>query len=212
MKTRLILIATVLLSINLFAQKNNDDEKVNDRIYFIVGVGSSYVPQKLYNMPAIDRSNNNVIIEKGQNVKTNLSLGIVYTPYFGDFPARDRSSIRVPHGFSLAAFFNPVNITKATSTQSLFDVVDVGFGAGWKSASNFLILGTIEFFGARQPRAWFLEKYRGNNSPFLINDAPQLSFDINDNDVFQTKIVTSIGIKFCYTFSVVNNFHYKDKN
>ena len=74
MKTRLILLATVLLSINLFAQKNNDDEKVNDRIYFIVGVGSSYVPQKLYNMPAIDRSNNNVIIEKGQNVKTNLSF------------------------------------------------------------------------------------------------------------------------------------------
>ena len=137
-------------------------------------------------------------------------LGIVYTPYFSTFNSKDKTPIRVTHGLSYAAFFNPVNISKATNTQTFMDVMDVGFGIGWKSASNFLILGTIEFFGARQPRDWFIEKYKNNNNSFLINDSPQLSFDINDNDIFQTKVFTSVGIKFCYTFDVIKNFNYKE--
>ena len=191
-------------------QEKDSDDKVNDRIYFIVGIGTSYIPTKLYNMPAVDKTTNNVIIENGQKIKTNLSLGIVYTPYFSTFNSKDKTPIRVTHGLSYAAFFNPVNISKATNTQTFMDVMDVGFGIGWKSASNFLILGTIEFFGARQPRDWFIEKYKNNNNSFLINDSPQLSFDINDNDIFQTKVFTSVGIKFCYTFDVIKNFNYKE--
>lgn len=206
----LALTALVFINLTAIAQSPNasDADKIkNSRISFVLGVGASYVPAKLYQNPAINKTNNNVIIEEGQKQKTNLSLGIVYTPYLYKIKFADGSEEKVPMKISFAAFINPVNLTKASNAQSFFDITDFGVGLGYKFAGNVMIMGTAEWFGVRQPRKWFIDDYKGNNKPFLINNAPQQSFDLSDNNIFENKIVTTFGFKICYTFDIIKSYY-----
>ena len=183
------------------------------RISFVLGVGSSVFPYQLYQNPAVDKSlNNNVIIEKGQHIKTNLSFGIVYTPFLYKFIDADHPQGEiVAKGLSLATFINPVNLTKASDAQSFFSATDFGVGIGYKFVGSLMILGTIEFFSVNQPRDWFIEKYKSNDKNFSVPGTGgttnvQQSFDLNDSNIFRSRIIPTIGFKVCYTFDIIKTY------
>lgn len=178
----------------------------NNRISFVLGIGSAFVLDQLYQNPAINLNNNNVMLEKAQHLKTNLTFGIVYTPYLYKITYKDGKSETMPKGISFATFINPIALTKATENQSFFNMTDFGVGIGYKFAGSIMVMGTFEFLGVRQPKNWFIEEYQNNNRQYSVNGSPQLSFDVNDNNVFQSKIATTIGFKVCYTFDIVKNF------
>ncbi|TKC12676.1 hypothetical protein FA048_03390 [Pedobacter polaris] len=78
---------TLLRDLN--KQKSELDQKINqlgstepknNRISFVLGIGASYVANTLHQNPSVNLNNNNVIIEKAQKVKTNVTFGVVYTP------------------------------------------------------------------------------------------------------------------------------------
>lgn len=177
---------------------NEKDQKIS----FIAGVGGSYILKDLYQSPAVDLSTKNVILEKAQNFKSNISFGIAYTGK----TLKLRDGTRVPYGRTIVAFINPVSFNQVTDNQSFFDMVDFGFGIGHKFAGSMMILGTIEFFNVRQPRDWFITEYQNNDSQFLIDGAPQVSFDVKDNNIFKNKMAATIGLKLCYTFDIIKSY------
>ncbi len=206
MKNYYLLFTILLQVVNAFGQsKAKQPEEKNQRINFIVGIGTNYIPNTVYQNPIVNKTNNNVIVEKGQRLKTSLNFGIVYTPYFRTFYEADRTTKTVPHGISLSTFINPITLSKATDAQPFFNALDFGIGIGYKFAGNFLIMGTVEWFSVSQPREWFINEYKGNDKPFLINNSPQQAFDLTDNSVFRNKIMTTVGFKFCYSFDVVKS-------
>lgn len=179
----------------------------NKRISFILGIGASYVPEKLYQDPAINKSNNFVIIEEAQKQKTNITLGIVYTPWLYRVTYPSGQSDVVAKGIAFSTFLNPIAISRATDTQSFFNIVDFGVGVGYKTAGGVMIMATAEWFGARQPRKWFVNEYKDNTKAYLVNGAQQASIDINDNNIFENKLVNTFGFKVCYTFDIIKNYY-----
>lgn len=204
-----VLLFTILILTNIcFSQEGEGgkDNLKNNRISFIVGIGASSITTDLYQNPAINLTNNNVIIEESQSIKTNVSLGIVYTPFKTKITYGDGKEEIVPKGISFATFINPIALTSATENQSFFNMTDFGVGIGYKFAGNVMIMGTMEWLSVRQPRQWFIDEFKGNDKAYIVNTAPQLSFDVSDNNIFETKIATTFGFKICYTFDVVRNF------
>jgi hypothetical protein len=219
MKTQLFKATLALLATStFFAQEVKDVKKVtktetlnvkeetNKRISYVIGVGSSYITNQLYQNPIVDQ-NNNVIIEKAQNLKTNVTFGIIYTPYFRNiYNGNGNDYDKITHGISFATFVNPIALSKTTNNQSFFNITDFGIGLGYKFAGNMMIMGTVEWSGVKQPKKWFINEFKNNDKPYLVNDSPQLSFDTNNTNVFETKIATTFGFKVCYTFDIVKNF------
>ncbi|WP_367866911.1 fibronectin type III domain-containing protein [Pedobacter sp. WC2423] len=56
---------------------SDDNYGWSKRIIFIVGGGPSLIANTVYQDVAIDKSTNNVLIEKADKLRTNLSLGIL---------------------------------------------------------------------------------------------------------------------------------------
>lgn len=225
MKTIYILIFLLILGTdNIYCQKTSVTNEVIvntqvitkpkvSRFSYILGAGASFIPSTNYENPSINPTNNNVIIQKSQNIKTNLTFGITYTPYFTyDIPDGAGGFETVARKISFATFINPLAITKAINTQEGLSAIDFGVGIGYKFAGNVMIMGTMEWFGARQPKAYFLKEYINGDKQYIINNDTQLSFDPKDNNIFYTKIITSFGIKFCYTFDVVKGFSNSSKS
>ena len=196
---------------------SSDDEDYGwtNRFAFMVGGGASIVLNKIYLDPAINKTNNAVIIEEAGRLKPNISLGIVYTPYVTTFTRQVKVKKNgkeenltlysyAPRGFSIALFLNPISLSKLSDT-GLGSTVDLGMGLGWRSG-NFSIFGTVEFFSLRQPREYFIDQFRDNNKPYIVNGQTQTSISTNDNDVFKSPITTALGIKIAYTLDVVKNF------
>lgn len=206
MKPLLVFITLFLLHVgysqNDQKKRNTEDQKIS----FIAGVGASYITNKLYQNPAVDISSKNVILSEAQNIKTNLSLGIAYTPSTLTLVQGDGNKIVVPYGWTFITFINPVSFNQVSESQSFFSMTDFGVGLGWKFAGEILIVGTVEFFNVRQPKDWFIEEYKSNNKSFVVDDAPQLAFDVNDNNIFRNKMSTTVGFKICYTFDIIKSY------
>lgn len=117
-------------------EKKNDsdskDEPKNRRISFIIGPGASYITDRLYENPVINQTNNTVVIDNASRIKTNLAVGIIYTPYISDVirtisyvdekgDLKTRKEIEsVPRGMTYAVFLNPLSFGKATEAQPFF--------------------------------------------------------------------------------------------
>ncbi|KJD33086.1 hypothetical protein PK35_08980 [Tamlana nanhaiensis] len=179
--------------------------KGDQKISFIAGIGGSYILKDLYQNPVVDLATKNVLIEKAQNFKSNFSLGIAYTGK----TLKINDSIRVPYGLTFITFVNPISINQSSDNQDFFNMLDFGFGIGHKFAGSMMIVATIEFFNVRQPRDWFVQEYGSNNKQFLVDESPQVAFDVSDNNIFKNKMATTFGIKACYTFDIIKS--YKDK-
>jgi hypothetical protein len=202
------------------ASTSSDNYGWNNRISFIVGGGASIIASNLYNDPIVNRTTNAVIIEKASIGKPNVTLGILYTPFVSSItrciPVLDgqtKTTKKIieyyPRGISFALFINPVSLTKL-SDNAFSNSVDLGLGAGYRTGS-FSVLGTVEFFSVRQPRQYFVEQFKDNKQPYIINGEIQTSIDVNDNSIFRSVVAVSFGIKFCYTFDIVKSF-YKTSN
>lgn len=190
----------------------------SDRISFIVGPGASFITRKIYDNPAVNQTNNIVMINRATNIKTNLAVGIIYTPYIWDITRRikyidvngqiqTRQEIEsVPKGRTIAAFINPVAFTKVTETQPFFNMLDFGVGYGHRFAGGLLLMATAEFFSVRQPRKWFIDEFKGKNKAYEIEGAAQKTIDVNDNSIFTYKPVITFGFKLCYSFDIIKNY------
>ena len=217
-KLLLTLIAFTVLT--AFGQ-TTDNYGWNKRIAFIVGGGSSIVSTELYNNPVVNKTNNFVTIEKASNIKPNLSLGIVYTPFVSNIERtvkviKDGEIVEetfieyYPRGITFGLFLNPISLS-SVSTNSISNTVDIGLGIGWRSG-NFSFLVTNEYFSIRQPREYFVEQFKDNNQAYIINGEVQNSIDINDNSIFKDKIAVSWGLKIAYTFDITKSFYTNSKN
>lgn len=198
---------------------DNDNFGRNKRVSFIVGVGASYISKSLYQEPVVNKTSNNVIIGEAGRIKTNLTLGIAYTPYVYDIT----SSIRtigadgkvttrkviehVPKGFTVAAFLNPISLTKVNQSQPFFNMVDFGMGIGHRTAGGVLFMLTTEFFSVNQPRQWFIDQFKGNDKNYIIGGSPQTTIDPTDNSIFINKMAITFGFKVCYTFDIIKNYY-----
>lgn len=196
-------------------KSSNNNYGWDNRIAFIVGGGASVIITKLYNNPVINRTNNAVIIEESGKCKPNLTFGIVFTPFVKSVARKvsvvENEQIKekklieyYPKGITLALFVNPVSIAKVSENFS--NTIDLGGGIGYRSG-NFSILGTIEFFSIRQPRSYFVNQFKDNNTTYIINNQLQTAIDPNDNSVFKSVTATAVGIKFCYTFDVIKSYY-----
>jgi hypothetical protein len=191
------------------------EEGWNKRISFFVGAGTSVISNTFYELPIIDKTNNNVIIEESGKLKPNVSLGIVYTPFVYDverfinyYDSNGNKKVKkviehVPKYFSVALFINPISFASADS--NLNNTVDLGFGLGWRS-DNFSVFATMEFFSLKQPRDYFVNEYGTNDKQYVIGGEVQTAIDINDNSIFKNKVMTAFGIKLAYTFDIVKNY------
>ncbi len=192
-----------------------EEEGWNKRISFFVGAGTSVISNKVYELPIIDKTNNNVIIEESGKLRPNVSLGIVYTPFVYDverfinyYNSEGEKKVKkviehVPKNFSVALFINPISFASANSNLS--NTVDLGFGLGWRS-DNFSVFATMEFFSLKQPRDYFINGYGTNNKQYIIGGEVQTAIDVNDNSIFKNKVMTSFGIKVAYTFDIVKSY------
>ena len=195
--------------------ENEDNYGWNKRISFFVGAGISTIGNTVYELPVIDKTTNNVIIEEAGSLKPNVSMGIVYTPFVYDVQRRIQYrdtngdlqtkyiTEHVPKNFSVALFINPISLSAANS--NLGNTVDLGFGLGWRSDS-FSVFATMEFFGLKQPRNYFVEQYKTNDQQYIIGGETQTAIDINDNSIFKSEVMTSFGIKLAYTFDIVSRY------
>ena len=131
MKKLLTILGLFLFFVNTNAQsletlktdydvEANKEDK-NQKIYFIVGIGGSYIANNLYQNPSVNLSNKNVILEDAQNIKTNISLGIAYTG--SSLRLRDGTT-KVPYGLTFATFINPITLNQVSDNQGFFNMVD----------------------------------------------------------------------------------------
>jgi hypothetical protein len=193
----------------------DDDYGWTNRFAFMVGGGASVALDKIYLDPAINKTNNAVIIEEAKRLKPNITLGIVYTPFVSTYIREVKIKKNnkeetltlyryAPRGVSIALFLNPISLTKLSDT-GLGNTVDLGMGLGWRSG-NFSIFGTVEFYSLRQPRDYFINQFKDNNKPYIVNGQTQTSISTNDNDVFKSPVIPALGLKIAYTLDVVKNF------
>jgi hypothetical protein len=180
----------------------------DSRISFIVGPGASYITSRLYDNPSVNQTTNNVIIEKASRMKTNLAVGIVYTPFLYRFPTVDGEDDDevVPKGISFSTFINPLAFSKVAENEPFFNMLDFGIGAGYRSKGGFLVMATMEFFTIKQPRQWFIDKYETGEQQYIVEGEIQKSISLDDNSIFKSKTVTTLGFKFCYTFDIIKNY------
>jgi hypothetical protein len=74
--------------------QDDDDGGLNTRISFMLGAGFSGVLTNLYEEPVIDKVTNFVKIQEATALRTNLSLGIIYSPYVYEVSRQ----VRQPNG------------------------------------------------------------------------------------------------------------------
>lgn len=219
MKQKIILfifIMTFSFILNAQIEIDNNDYGWGKRFSFMVGGGISVVSNQLYLDPVINKTNNAVIIEEGGTLKPNLTLGIIFTPKVFDITRKvkmvENNEVKekiliehYPRKWSYALYLNPVSLSNISS-NSLVNTVDLGLGIGWREG-NFAFFLTNEYFSIRQPRDYFIEQFKDNDTPYVINGEIQNSIDINDNNIFKNKIGVSFGIKMTYTFDVVKSYY-----
>jgi hypothetical protein len=98
-----------------------------------------------------------------------------------------------------------VNLTAVANGGSKSNI-DIGIGWGYRTSGGFTALLVAEFFPIKQPRDYFIEKYKNNDQQYTINNEVQTSVDLNDESIFYNKVAFSIGFKLCYTFDIVKRF------
>jgi len=200
------------------SDKSEVPTKIGKRFSFIIGGGVSTFKPQLYVDPIVNPINNFVQLQEAQKVKANLTFGIQYTPYTVDIiethsyegPNQslvERQSVeQVQKGWTYAFFINPILFSKISESQSFFNNPDMGIGVGRRWAGGVSAMFTIDYFSVRQPRDWFIEQFKGNNTAYTIAGSIQKSIDLNDNNIFVPKPVFTFGVKVAVSFEIVKQF------
>ena len=214
----LLLTLIIFVSQLTFGQAENFGW--NKRLSFVAGGGASFISSRIYNIPVINKSNNFVIIEEADVVKSNLSFGIVYTPFVSNVIRKikiikdgkfviDTLIEYYPRGITFALLLNPISLSNVAES-SFSNTIDIGYGFGWRSG-NITFLLTNEYFAIRQPREYFIRQFEGNDKSFIVNGQIQTLIDQNDDSIFLNKIAVSWGFKVVYTFDIIKSFYKNSK-
>lgn len=211
-----LLVLLICFSISLVCEESiKETEDWSDQFSFVIGTGASYSMKKLYEIPIIDKATKNVKIDVASYIRPNLSLGITYTPVVWnvvvnkqtideDGNLKDNKSVEyVPKGISYALFINPASLV--SGSDGLKSIIDLGLGIGYRNG-DLSIYGTVELFGINQPRNYFIDTYSEGDKQYMIDGDVQTSFSLDDESIFKTKIVTSIGVKIAYSFDIITGF------
>jgi len=184
---------------------------LGQRIGVILGVGPSVLTRRVYADPIIDRSTNAVILEKTSRLRGNLSFGLSYTPKRRAYLSveedngvyKNKYSLE-PHGFSFALFVNPLGLN-SSGNVALARSVDFGIGIGkrWGPLSIYV---TGEMYTLRQPRQYFIDRYRDSNAIYSIAGEIQSSIDLADNTIFTNNQFVAVGMKVAFSFGVIRSF------
>lgn len=189
------------------------EKSSNSRISFVIGLGGSYSLDNVYQMPIVSTLDNKVKMELGQRERLTATLGIVYTPYIWkvtDFEHPE--GFLVAKGWSFVGFFNPLSVLKNSNLEDNFSLSNFGFGAGWKFASGVGIYAVYEMYSIKQPRQWFIDEFKNGDKEYKVNNNVQSSFSSDDNNIFRSKLIPSIGIKVCYSFDIIKSFATSKEN
>lgn len=184
-------------------------DEINPRISFIFGAGPSYALNTIYQEPVIDKVSNTVKISRQSKLNTNLALGIVYTPFL--YTIGDDTENAYALGFSYALFISPNTLSTIGNNLGVANT-DVGLGLGWRTIGGFSFFIVTDFYVVRQPRSYFINQFGQNNQTFTINGQVQSAIDSNDSSIFYDRLVSSLGIKFCYTFDIAKSFKNQNIN
>lgn len=180
-------------------------------ISFVFGLGAGYIGSKLYDDPKVEDTHGYVSLQQHQRIKTGITLGIAYTAKYTTLntPSEDGADIKkhiVPYGWTVAGFINPTGVSDVSSSQSLWNFVNLGVGFGRRTISGFSFMATIDFYGVQQPREWFLNEYANNKTPYTLNGALQKSVDSSDTNIFVNKVFPVWGFKMCYSIDIIKQF------
>ncbi|MDM1297180.1 hypothetical protein HXZ94_01485 [Empedobacter falsenii] len=177
------------------------------RISFIIGLGSSIGFDDVYQMPVVSAHDNKVKIEKGQRARTSASFGIVYTPHiYRITDLQNPEGFLAAKGFSMVAFFNPLNFVKSSNLEENFSISNFGVGAGYKTVSGIAAYVVGELYSIKQPREWFINEFANGDKSYELNGQIQHSFTNTDESIFRNKLIPYVGIKVCYTFDIIKSF------
>lgn len=189
------------------AKFNEPEKSINSRISFVVGFGSSYTVDNVYQMPVVSTLDNKVKMEIGQRERLNATLGIVYTPYIYRIIDNEHpEGYLATKGLSFVGFFNPVSILKNSNLEDNFSLSNFGIGVGLKTVMGIGIYGVFEMYSIKQPKQWFIDEFKNGDKEYKVNNNIQSSFSSDDNNIFRNKLYPSIGIKVCYSFDIIRNF------
>jgi hypothetical protein len=204
------------------AVKDKTSEKtaeINPRVSFIAGLGASTFFRSLYVDPIVNPTNNLVQLQFADKLKSNVTLGIAYTPFLydiitvkstfdkdGNIVTREDVTTGVPKGLTFAAFINPVALSKISENQTFFNSPDFGAGIGYRGAGGLSVFFTAEAFWVQQPRDWFVKQFKDGNAAYLVDGAPQKTIDLKNNNIFVSKPVITFGFKLAFTFDIIKSF------
>ncbi len=192
---------------NKSSKRNDKKDNLTSRISFVIGFGVAEAFKNTYQLPVVSSFDNKVRLEEGQKERINGTLGIVYTPYLRTIhDAENPDGIVVPRGISFVAFFNPLSVVKNSNLEDNFSLSNFGLGVGYKTVTGFGIYGVFELYSIKQPRQWFIDEFKNGDKVYKVNEEIQSSFSENDNNIFISKLVPSIGVKICYSFDIIRSF------
>ena len=187
--------------------------KIQDsRFSLIAGLGASSLLNTMYLDPVVNKTTNNVIIEKADRLRYTASIGFAWTPYMYEIIRVDANGNDVteyaPRGFTVCIFANPASLSASSGINSTFDW---GAGVGWRF-SGMSLLATVDFFTVKQPREYFLQEFGNNNKQYLIGTNVQTEISLNDNTLFKNKGISAFGVKLVIPFDILDNFTSKTKS
>jgi hypothetical protein len=205
MNIKSISLLFALNGASLFSSGQTTDESKKDPTFsLIVGLGSSYVVNTVYQDPVINSTNGYVIIEKADKMRYSGTLGFSYTPYLSRIESVDtegKPTVKYkPRGITMAIFANPVSLSTISGSTSL----DWGAGLGYRFIGVSL-LGTVEFFNVKQPKQYFIDQFKDKNLPLVVNNNIQTDISTSDNSIFRNKGIASFGIKLVVPIDVLKN-------
>jgi hypothetical protein len=217
MKTSLTIKLLVLLALPIvsFGQTvtpklettaTTDGGKTFDPHYsLIVGLGASVIARTIYQNPAVNNGNNNVIIEDADKLRYTATLGFSYTPYIWKIKSIDSkgnsTTVYKPKGITVAIFANPLSLSTITGNNTSFDW---GTGIGYRFV-GMSILATVEFFTIRQPKDYFITDFKSNDKQYIINNSVQKEIATTDDNIFRNKAMVAFGAKLVIPIDVLKN-------
>ncbi len=217
MKNIFHLVALTFLSFQLLGQegileitKATADpipNKVNEGLDFGISLGFNSVFDRIYEArisPLDNKLKITTVPKAAFLISTGVSVPITKGKLGGRYYRKLNAAgtptgpvYFVPYGLCFVATVNLVSFNSA-ATGSLFNQkIDGGLGLGYRVNDNFQIAMTYEMISYRQPRQFLMDNY---NDKILSNASGDVisSINIDDNDYFRDKYMSSISLKFFY--------------
>ncbi len=143
------------------------------------------------------------MIERGPFYRTSATFGIIYSPFVYKVwtPGAIDTTFRAQR-LSFGLFMAPSTLAGLSSAR-FFENIDMGLGVGYKS-QYFAAMFTLNNISIKQPRTYFVNDYQDKHKQYFVNGQVQSSIDLNNNSIFYTKHLWSIGFQVVIDLRVLS--------